>query len=115
MKNYYKENKILKAVLSTTVLPKDGIYKVSTLEEGKTVEIAGIPHYIGHPATKQIVEELGAVPAPSKLFEGLEVGEVALAFAIKQGRSNRARDGFSSPHQEVGFDDLQVRVMERLE
>lgn len=101
------------AVLSTTVLPLDGIYEVRTIDPS-TVDIEGVPHYIGHPATKGIVEQLGAVQAESKLFAGLEPGEVAVCFSIKQGRSTRAKDGFTSPHQDISADDLMCRVIRRM-
>lgn len=101
------------AVLSTTVLPLDGTYEVVTIDPER-VDITGVPHYIGHPATKEIVEKLGAVQAKSKLFAGLEPGEVAVCFSIKQGKSTRAKDGFTSPHQEVTTDDLICRVIRRL-
>lgn len=101
------------AILSTTVLPKDGVYKVKTME--KVPDLAGLPHYIGHPATKSIVESLGAVQAPTNLFPGLEPGESALAFSIKQGRSTRRKAGYTTPHQEVNIDDLDVRVITRLD
>lgn len=39
------------AVLSTTVLPLDGVYKVFRVHEAP--DIKGVPHYIGHPATKE--------------------------------------------------------------
>lgn len=100
------------AILSTTVLPVDGTYSVETVAEAP--DIVGVPHYIGHPATKTIVEELGAVQAPTKLFEGLAVGEKAVAFAIAQGRSTRAIQGFTSPHQETSLADLSVRIISRL-
>jgi hypothetical protein len=103
------------AVLSTTVLSVDGVYRVQTLPAGEIPDLTGVPHYIGHPATKEIVESLGAVPAPSKLFGGLAVGEQAICFPIAQGKSTRAVDGFTSPHQNVSLDDLQVRVITRLE
>lgn len=74
-----------------------------------------MPHYIGHPATKEIVEQFGAVEASSKLFQGLDVGEAAVCFAIKQGRSTRKDEGFTTPHQEVSIDDLSVREIIRLE
>ena len=101
-----------KAILSTTVLPLDGQYKVVTL--GSTPDITGVPHYIGHPATRDIVESLGAVKAGSNLFAGLEVGESALCFSIKQGLSTRATEGFTSPHQEVSMDALVVRKITRV-
>jgi hypothetical protein len=101
------------AILSTTVLPLDGVYKVETAQE--IPNLTGVPHYIGHPDTKAIVESLGAVPAESKLFAGLQPGEKAACFPIQQGKSTRAVEGFTSPHQNVSMDDLQVRVIERLE
>jgi hypothetical protein len=103
------------AVLSTTVLPVDGVYRVVTLPPGQIPSLAGVPHYIGHPDTKDIVEGLGAVPAPQKLFPGLAVGEQAVCFSIAQGKSTRAVDGFTGPHQNVSLSDLQVRVITRLE
>ncbi len=110
------------AVLSTTVLPLDGTYRVQTITqqtphvyEAFLRKIRGVPHYIGHPDTKQIIEGLGAVPAPQKLFPGLAVGEQAVCFPIQQGKSTRAVDGFTSPHQDVSLADLQIRVITRLE
>ncbi len=103
------------AVLSTTVLPLDGTYRVETLPPGEIPDLAGVPHYIGHPDTKDIVEGLGAVPAPTKLFSGLAVGEKAICFPIAQGKSTRATEGFTTPHQDVDLSDLQVRVITRLE
>jgi hypothetical protein len=103
------------AVLSTTVLPVDGVYRVKTLSPGKIPNLTGVPHYVGHPDTCAIVESLGAVPAPSKLFSGLQVGEMAICFPIAQGKSTRAVDGFTSPHQDVDLSDLQIRVITRLE
>lgn len=105
----------VKAILSTTVLPLDGIYRVTRILTPTSAHIEGIPHYIGHPDTKRIVEEMGAVKAESNLFEGLRPGEAALCFAIKQGKSTRKEDGFTTPHQDVTLDDLDVRVVERLE
>lgn len=109
------ENPTFVAVLSTTVLPLDGTYRVETLPPGDIPSLVGVPHYIGHPDTKAIVEELGAVPAQTKLFPGLAVGEQAICFPIAQGKSTRAENGFTSPHQNVSLQDLQVRVITRLE
>jgi len=103
------------AVLSTTVLPVDGVYRVETLPPGEIPSLAGVPHYVGHPDTKQIVEDLGAVPAPTKLFPGQAVGEQVICFPIAQGKSTRATEGFTTPHQAVDLADLQVRVITRLE
>lgn len=106
---------LYKAVLSTTVLPLDGTYRVHTLPPGEIPDIAGVPHYIGHPDTRTIVESLGAVPAPEKLFAGLQPGEQAVCFPIQQGKSTRATDGFTSPHQDVNLLDLSIRVIKRVD
>ena len=102
------------AVLSTTVLPLDGVYRVETLPPGQIPSLDWVPHYIGHPDTKDIVERLGAVPALTKLFPGLNVGEQAICFPIQQGKSSRAELG-KTVDQSVTLSDLQVRVITRLE
>ena len=99
------------AVLSSTVLPIDGNYSVKAVE---VATIQGVPHYVGHPATKQIIEALGAVEAPTKLFEGLQVGESAICFSIKQGMSSR-KDLGHTVHQEVTPDALVMREITRLD
>jgi hypothetical protein len=103
------------AILSTTVLPLDGIYKVETLSPGEIPDIKGVPHYIGHPDTRSIVESLGAIQAESKLFPGLQPGERAICFPIQQGKSSRAVEGFTTPHQAVSLEDLSVRVITRID
>lgn len=103
-----------KAVLSTTVLPKDGLYSVKTLPQGNIPDIKGVPHYVGHPATREIIESLGGVKAESNLFPGLEPGETAICFPIQQGKSSRAELG-KTTDQEVELSDLSVRVITRIE
>ncbi len=101
------------AVLSTTVLPLDGTYRVVTVDPS-FVDVFGVPHYIGHPDTKAIVERMGAVSDAPNLFDGLQVDEVAVCFSIAQGKSTRAADGFSSPHQAVTIKDLTCRLIWRV-
>jgi hypothetical protein len=103
-----------KAVLSTTVLPLDGTYRVETLPAGNLPDIVGVPHYIGHPDTRNLVEALGAVQAETKLFSGLNPGERAVCFPIQQGKSTRVTEGFTSPHQSVSLSDLSVRIITRI-
>jgi len=108
----------LKAITSTTILPLDGVYEVKTIELTSAIqaEIARqrVPHYVGHPATKIIIEErLQAVPAESKLFPGLQSGESMLCVPIKQGRSDRSKGG-TSINQEVSLEDLDFRIVTRL-
>lgn len=103
-----------KAVLSTTVLPLDGTYRVETLPMGEIPEIKGIPHYVGHPATREIIESLGAVKAESNLFTGLLPGEKAICFPIQQGKSSRAEEG-RTVDQQVDLADLAIRVITRID
>lgn len=103
------------AVLSTTVIPLDGTYRVSTLPHGSQPDLSGIPHYCGHPDTAEIMESFGAVKAPTKLFPGLQVGEIALCVPIAQGKSTRAINGFTTPHQNVTLAELELREIERIE
>lgn len=106
------------ALLSTTVLPVDGTYSVKTLKDAERDEclhgLEGVPHYVGHPDTKSLCEALGATPAPTKLFKGLEVGESCVCVPIKQGLSTRATEGFTI-HQAISeLGTLDVRVLTRL-
>ncbi len=109
----------MKAILSTTVLPVDGTYRVVTLKgddrEQLLNSLSRVPHYVGHPDTKAIVEALGATPAPTKLFTGLQVGEQAVCFPIKQGLSSRATEGFTAHQAIAEICTLDVRVITRLE
>ena len=105
------ENINIVAVLSTTILPLDGLYRVTRLETIPNIE--GVQHYIGHPDTKNIVEQFGSIQSESKLFLGLQVGESAVTFAIKQGMSNRIVDGFTTQHQEVTSNMLDIRLVTR--
>ena len=98
------------AVTSTTILPLDGTYSVNRIE---TPALTGLKHFIGHPATAQIVESLGAVKAETKLFTGLQVGESQLCFSIKQGMSDRSQGG-TAVNQEVTADMLDCRVVTRI-
>lgn len=103
------------AICSSTILPNDGTYRVRRFAAVRTPDFfACVPHYIGHPATKNIIENMGAIPSESKLFTGLEIGQRMITCSIKQGRSNRTGGG-TAINQEVCFDDLDFRVVERIE
>ena len=102
-----------KAILSTTVLVQDGNYSVYTLTDAEieNLNLSGIPHFVGHPATKEILDGLGAVHTPG-LFTGLEPGETMLAVSIKQGLSSRGEVGHTV-HQNVTKNMLSFRVVQR--
>ena len=121
------------AVTSTTILPLDGVYGVTRVDINGFLSgsgpdevrdslsnghvpvkalIMGTPHYVGHPATKIIAESMGAVPAPTKLFAGLQPGEAMLCCAIKQGQSDRSQGG-TAVNQEVTPDMLDWRLVVR--
>jgi len=101
----------LTAILSSTVLVKDGIYKIETLEE--IPDIKGVMHYIGHPSTRSIVEKLGAVKASSNLFQGLEINQSAICFTLKMEKNTREKEGITL-NQETSIDDLQIRLLTRI-
>lgn len=131
------------AILSTTILPIDGVYAVvgtqtlGILNEGCWVDVPtalradvcslypgpysaqvevtflDVPHYVGHPATKALLEAVGAVQSTKRLFPGLQVGEAALCVSIVQGKSDRAQGG-TAIHQEVSWDNLDIRIVLRL-
>lgn len=100
------------AILSTTVLPLDGIYMVETVSlENVREYISGTPHFVGHPSTKAILDELGAIHTPG-LFKGLQAGEIALCCAIAQGKSSRSELG-KTVDQEIRLEDLTWRVIRK--
>jgi len=51
-------------------------------------DLAGCTHYVGHPATKALLEALGAEPAPTGAkWQGPAVGEVYLAVPLAAANS----------------------------
>lgn len=52
-----------KAILSTTLLQKTGTYRFEEL--GAAPDIKGVPHYVGHPATRYLLDKAGAVYTPA--------------------------------------------------
>lgn len=100
------------AVLSTSVMPKDGIYSIHTISKNK-VDLHGLPHYVGHPCTKKIIEDMGAVPAPTTTFHGLEAGEEAICVPIKH-RKNKREHKFTKANQIVSLKDLCFRILKRI-
>jgi hypothetical protein len=105
---------MFKAILSTTVLPLDGVYRVETLALFNEKMLDGVPHYVGHPDTKEQLEFYGAVKAPSNLFGGLQVGESCLCVPLAKPRDN----GNSNMNVEKtlsSYKDLSFRVLTRLE
>ena len=106
------------AILSTTVLPIDGVYRVTTLfgaaRDAALASLVDVRHYVGHPDTKAILETLGALPASSKLFPGQQVGETVLCVPIRQGMSSRAEQGFTVHQAIAELQALDVKVVERL-
>ena len=100
------------AILSTSVMPKDGIYSIRTVNR-KKINLHGLPHYIGHPCTKKIIESMGAVAAPDRTFHGLDVGEEAICVPIKH-RKNKREHRFARANQVVGIKDLCFRILKRI-
>lgn len=71
----------LVAILTSTVLT-DGTFTCRTVDFPESLH--GVPHYVGHPGTRAVVEALGAHAAAERLFAGLAVGETYLAVPLAQ-------------------------------
>lgn len=105
------------AVLSSTVLSLDGTYTVQTLDGPPVVDgasaVAGLPHYVGHPATAAVLDAAGAVHTKG-LFPGLQVGQAFYACSLAQPRNGGA-DSHTS-HQAVNdpLNDLVWRLVTRV-
>jgi len=96
------------AILSSTVLT-DGTFTCQTVPFPASLE--GVPHYVGHPATKSLLEALGATPAPTKLFSGLEVGQVYLAVPLA---SNPRAEGWTADTAVADVSQLTAKVVTRI-
>lgn len=96
------------AILSSTVLT-DGTFKCETIPFPKG--LAGTPHYVGHPATKALLEALGAVPAPTKLFGGLEVDQSFLAVPLA---NNPRAEGYTADTAVSDVGQLTAKVVTRI-
>lgn len=101
---------MFQAVLSSTVLSLDGSYTVKTLDAAP--DVAGVPHFVGHPSTKEVLNNAGAVYTPG-LFAGLEPGQSFLASSLAQPRSG-GQDA-TTQETEVTPADLTWRVVTRLD
>src|SRR3989344_1483987 len=97
------------AGLSSTVINVDGTYEAVA---GLPMPLAldGLPHYVGHPSTKSVLDSLGAEKVPG-LFGGLAVGESFLAFPIVNPRG----DGeWTVDRALASRDELRVTLITRI-
>lgn len=83
---YKEESYKVVAALSSTVINVDGQYDVKVGLPMPT-DMKDVPHYVGHPSTKAVLDALGAEKVPG-LFDGLKVGESYLAFPIMNPRGD---------------------------
>lgn len=98
------------AGLSSTVINVKGIYRVET-DLAMPEALTGLPHYVGHPSTKSVLDALGAEKVPG-LFGGLKVGESFLAFPIVNPRG----DGEWTVDRALGsLDELRVTLVTRID
>lgn len=96
------------AILSSTVLT-EGTFECKTVPF--PTDLTGTQHYVGHPATKALLEALGANPAPTKLFGGLEVGQSFLAVPLA---SNPRADGYTADTAVSDVSQLTAKVVTRI-
>jgi hypothetical protein len=100
------------AILSTTLISfDDGNYNYKKLTSPLyPYELDRIPHYVGHPATKYILDSLGAIYVPGG-FTGLKVGESFYVAQLKDGRKGAA---FTVDQPNVTPDDIKWGIVTRL-
>jgi len=107
--------KSLVAILSTIIMPSDGIYSVETLPVGKMPDILGVPHYVEKSSDiRIIIERLGARPALRRHFVGLKLNETALCFFVAHRTSKRTNNDWVSPNLKINEDDLAVKIITRI-
>jgi hypothetical protein len=117
------------AVLSSTVLTKDGIYQYEGTDTPP--DVSGLPHYVGHPATRYLLDGMGAVYTPG-YFGGLKTptGDRAFyaghphlhddkddmefeGFYVAQLKDPRKGSAFTVDQSNVTADDLKWGVVIR--
>lgn len=99
----------VRAILSSTVLSLDGTYRYESIATIPTV--TGIPHYVGHPATRYLIDQAGAVYTPG-YFPGLQPSEAYLVAQLKDPRKGGA---FTADVPGVEPGDLKWGIVTRVE
>ena len=99
---------MLKAILSTTVLT-EGTFTCREVSFD-SVDLKGVPSYVGHPDTKALLERMGAVTTPG-LFDGLQVGECFLAVPLA---NNKREAGWTVDQAIQGLGDLKAKLVVRV-
>ncbi len=98
------------AILSTTLLQKTGTYVFTELTT-MPGHLQGLPHYVGHPATRYLLDKAGAIYTPG-LFNGLDVGQSFYTAQLKDPRKGQA---FTVDNPNVTLDDLKRGLVTRIE
>ena len=96
------------AILSSTVLT-DGTFECQTIQF--PTDLAGVPHFVGHPATKSLLETLGAVQSGQRLFGGLNVGESFLAVPLAH---NERPEGMTVDTAIEDVSQLTAKIVRRV-
>ena len=96
------------AILSTTLLQHEGTYSYHALPAAPDVK--GVRHYVGHPATRHLLDGAGAVYTPG-LFAGLAVGD---SFFVAQLRDPRKGQAFTVDQPGIIADDMKWGMVTRL-
>lgn len=96
------------AILSSTVLTP-GTFRAEEIPFPASLE--GIPHYVGHPATRSLVEALGAEKASETLFGGLEVGQSYLAIPLQR---NPREGGYTQDIAISDTSELKAMLVTRI-
>ena len=99
------------AILSSTILT-EGDYRYTTLDHTPSVE--GVPHYVGHPTTRSVLDGLGAIHTPG-LFAGLQPGQSVFVCKLGPSAMAAARVGGTTAEYAATPDDLEWGRLTRID
>lgn len=101
-------------IMSTTILPVDGTYIRREIPmTNALMNMNGKQHYVGHPATKQLLEDQGAIYIPGKL-ERLTVGQKALCVPLASSPRETGQRGNVFDIEISDFTALKAILIERI-
>lgn len=103
-----------KAILSSPII-SEGMWDCKELFS--KIQFKDVPHYIGHPATKELIELHGAVPAQSKFFDlsSLKEGENYLAISLRpEFNTGKQENGITKDVQKIEWHMLSIKIITKL-
>lgn len=97
----------MKAILSSPICFSGGTFSA---DDVPMPDVTGIPHYVGHPATRALLDAAGAVFTPGR-YAGPEVGESFIAVPLAL---NPRAEGYTSDTAVADLSQLRVILVTRV-